>query len=381
MKSAIRTLLLPLILVVAAGSLASCDWRGKTVRLGASACLTGPEATLGQSSRNGYLLAVEEWNARGGVLHKPVKLIVADDKADPGEGATIFTKFIERDQVAGILGPTLSKVALAGAPIAQAAGVPMLTPTSTNPKVTAVGDCIFRACFTDAQQGGVGGAFAFDDLKARRAACLFDLGNDYAVGLAEAFRAAFQQRGGMMVGFEAHGTGVMDFKAQLTKILAGKPDLLYVSDYYNDVALIARQARELGFRGTFLGGDGWDSPELLRLGGAALEGACYTTHCSKDDPDPAVRAFVQQYQAKYKADPDSLAILAYDGCNLLLDAIQRAGTAERPAIKAALVRANLRAVSGQIHFDAHRNPLKAIAILELRGGRPALRAKVTPPAA
>jgi branched-chain amino acid transport system substrate-binding protein len=381
MKPFLRTLLLPLVLAASAGALASCDWRGKTIRIGASSCLSGPEATYGQSCRNGYLLAVEEWNARGGALHKPVKLILADDKADPGEGATILTKFIERDQVSGILGPTLSKVALAAAPIAQAAGVPMLTPTCTSAKVTAVGDCIFRACYTDAQQGAVGGAFAFEQLKASRAACLFDLGNDSTVGLAEAFRQAFQERGGLMVGFEGHAAGILDFKAQLTRILAEKPELLYLPDYYSDVALIARQARELGYKGTFLGADGWDSPELARLAGPALEGGCFTAHCSKDDPDPVVRAFIQQYRAKYRTDPDSLAILAYDGCNLLLDAIQRAGTQERSAIKAALVRTDLRAVSGRIRFDGHRNPLKTIYVLELRGGRQVQRMKVPSPGA
>jgi len=225
-----------------------CD-KNKEVVIGGVAPLTGEAATFGVSTKNGYDLAVAEWNAKGGVLGKQVKLVFADDKGDPAEGATVYTKLIEQDKACAIVGTVMSKVSLAGAPICQAAKVPMIATASTNPKVTGVGNFVFRACFIDPFQGTVGAKFAFDDLKAKKAACLFDVGNDYTKGLSEFFKTKFTALGGEVVGFEGHATGTSDFKAQLTKVLAAKPDVLYVSDYYSDVAIIAKQARELGFKG------------------------------------------------------------------------------------------------------------------------------------
>ena len=217
-----------------------CD-KNKEVVIGGVAPLTGEAATFGVSTKNGYDLAVAEWNAKGGVLGKQVKLVFADDKGDPAEGATVYTKLIEQDKACAIVGTVMSKVSLAGAPICQAAKIPMIATASTNPKVTGVGNFVFRACFIDPFQGTVGAKFAFDDLKAKKAACLFDVGNDYTKGLSEFFKTKFTALGGEIVGFEGHATGTSDFKAQLTKVLAAKPDVLYVSDYYSDVAIIANE--------------------------------------------------------------------------------------------------------------------------------------------
>ena len=197
----------------------------------------------------------------------------------------------------------MSKCSLAGAPICQNAKIPMIATSSTNPKVTQVGDYIFRACFIDPFQGTVGAKFAFDDLKAKKAACMFDVGNDYTKGLSEFFKAKFTALGGEVVGYEGHATGTTDFKAQLTKILAAKPDVLYVSDYYNDVALIAKQARELGFKGPLLGGDGWDSPKLVEVGGRRWKAASSPTTTPRTTPRPMVQNFVKSYKAKYSDDP------------------------------------------------------------------------------
>lgn len=354
-----------------------CD-KNKEVIIGGVAPLTGEAATFGVSTKNGYDLAVAEWNAKGGVLGKQVKLVFADDKGDPAEGATVFTKLIEQDKACAILGTVMSKVSLAGAPICQAAKIPMIATASTNPKVTGVGNFVFRACFIDPFQGTVGAKFAFDDLKAKKAACLFDVGNDYTKGLSEFFKTKFTALGGEVVGFEGHATGTSDFKAQLTKVLAAKPDVLYISDYYSDVAIMAKQARELGFKGPMIGGDGWDSPKLVEIAGPAVEGCFFTNHYAKEDKAPIVQEFVKKYTDKYKAAPDALAALAYDAANIMLDAINRAGSTDGAAIQGALVKTDLKVVTGQVKFDAERNPVKSAVIIELKGGQQVYKTTVAP---
>jgi branched-chain amino acid transport system substrate-binding protein len=354
-----------------------CD-KNKEVVIGGVAPLTGEAATFGTSTKQGYDLAVAEWNAKGGVLGKQVKLVFADDKGDPAEGATVFTKLIEQDKACAILGTVMSKVSLAGAPICQAAKIPMIATASTNPKVTDVGNFIFRACFIDPFQGTVGAKFAFDDLKAKKAACLFDVGNDYTKGLSEFFKAKFTALGGEVVGFEGHATGTSDFKAQLTKVLAAKPDVLYISDYYSDVAIMAKQARELGFKGPMIGGDGWDSPKLVEIAGPAVEGCFFTNHYAKEDKAPIVQEFVKKYTDKYKAAPDALAALAYDAANIMLDAINRAGSTDGTAIQSALTKTDLRVVTGQVKFDEKRNPVKSAVIIEIKGGQQVYKTTVAP---
>ena len=366
------------VAIIIAGTFVSCDKSSKTFNLGGVAPATGEAATFGIASHNGIDLAVAEWNAKGGVLGKQIKLSFADDKGDPAEGATVFTKLIEQDKSVAIVGTVMSKVSLAGAPICQNAKIPMIATSSTNPKVTEVGDYIFRACFIDPFQGTVGAKFAFDELKAKKAACLFDVGNDYTKGLSEFFKAKFTALGGELVGYEGHATGTTDFKAQLTKILAGKPDVLYVSDYYNDVALIAKQARELGFKGPLVGGDGWDSPKLCEVGGPALEGCFFTNHYAADDTRPIIQDFVKKYKEKYNASPDALACLAYDATYLVLNAVQKAGVAEGPAIRDALKATDMAVVSGQVKFDENRNPVKSAVVIEIKGGKFVYRASVNP---
>ena len=282
------------------------------------------------------------------------------------------------DKVSAVVGTVMSKCSLAGAPICQSAKVPMISPTSTNPKVTLVGDYIFRACFIDPFQGTVGAKFSIEELKAKKAACLFDVGNDYTKGLAEFFKAKFTAMGGEVTGFEGHATGTTDFKAQLTKILATKPEVLYVSDYYNDVALIAKQARELGFKGPLVGGDGWDSPKLCEVGGAAVEGCFFTNHYAADDTRPIIQEFVKKYKDKYNANPDALACLAYDATYLVLDAVKRAGKVDGPAIKDALKATDMAVVSGQVKFDGDRNPIKSAVVIEIKGGKFVYRSTVNP---
>ncbi|MCX7774752.1 MAG: ABC transporter substrate-binding protein [Spirochaetaceae bacterium] len=349
------------------------------IKIGGIGPVTGEAATFGISTKNGMMMAVEEWNAKGGVFGgRKVKLIFEDDKGDPAEGATVYTKLIQQDGVVAIVGTVMSKVTLAGAPICQANGIPMISPTSTNEKVTLVGDYIFRACFIDPFQGTVGANFAYNDLKARAAAAIFDLGNDYTKGLAENFKKQFEKLGGKVVAFEGHPSGATDFKAQLTKILQAKPDVIYIPDYYNDVGLIAKQVRELGFKGPLVGGDGWDSPDLVKIGGTAVENGFFTNHYSSEDTRPIVQDFVKKYKAKYGAEPDALAALAYDAMYIMLDAIRRAGTTKGSAIRDALKTTDLNVVSGRVKFDENRNPIKSAVIIEIKNGKPVYRTTVNP---
>ncbi|MEN6364013.1 MAG: ABC transporter substrate-binding protein [Rectinema sp.] len=359
--------------------MASCGGgKAAEIKIGAVSPLTGEAATFGLSTKNGMELAVEEWNAAGGLLGKQIKLIVEDDKGDPAEGAAVFSKLIEQDKVVAIVGGITSRVALAGAPIAQAAKVPMMTPTATNEKVTQIGDYIYRSCFIDPFQGTVAARFAFDDLGVRNAAVIFDLGNDYAKGLSETFSASLQSLGGQIVASEGYASGVTDFRAQLTKIVQSKPDCLYIPAYYNDVGLIAKQVRELGYTGPLVGSDGWDSSELVKIAGDSVDGGYFTNHYSKDDTRPEVQAIVQKYTAKFGAAPDALAVLAYDGMNIMLDAIKRAGKTNNEAIRDALKATDLAAVGGQITFDEFRNPVKSVVIIEMKGGEQVYKTTINP---
>jgi branched-chain amino acid transport system substrate-binding protein len=350
----------------------------QAIRLGAVAPLSGEAERFGLSTWNGYAMAVAEWNAKGGVLGRQIILTVADDFGDPAEGARAFEKLISQDKVVAIVGPVMSKVALAGAPLCQAAHIPLLCPTCTHPRVTQTGDYIFRACFIDPVQGRFGAHFIFKNLKAKRAACLFDPGNDYTRGLAEAFRTTFTTLGGKVVGFEGHPTGATDFSVQLKRVLAFHPGVLYVPDYYNDAALIALQARELGFKGPLVGGDGWDSPQLIEVGGRAVEGCFLTNHYCEADPSPIVQTFVASYQTVYGSTPDALAALAYDSANLMLDAIRRAGSTQGEAIKSALQQTNFITVTGRVQFDRNRNPVKPGVVMAIVDGRQVFRTSINP---
>jgi len=376
-----RKILVVLLLVVA---LVSTTFTGcktaapSTIKIGGIGPVTGEASTFGVSIRNGYEMMIEEWNAKGGVLGKKIELVFADDKGDPTEGATAAQKLINEDKVVAIAGTVMSKVSLAIAPICQNAGIPMVSPTSTNPKVTQVGDYIFRACFIDPFQGTVGAVFAYNNLNARKAGVLFDNSNDYTKGLAEFFRDKFTQLGGTIVAFEGHPAGTTDFTPFLTNILKGKPDVIYCSDYYNDDGLMAKQARALGYTGPFLGGDGWDSPDLVKIGGDAVNNSYFTNHFSKDDQRPEVQDFVKKYTAKYGQAPDALAALGYDAMGLILQAIQNAGSTDGAKIRDALKNIEYHGVSGVIKFDENRNPVKSAVIIKIENGKQVYVTTVNP---
>lgn len=351
-------------------ALSACKKNENVLTLGEFASLTGTTATFGQSMNDGVQLALEEVNKTGGLLGKQVEVIVEDDQSKPEEARTAVLKLIKQNQVKALIGEVASSRSLAAAPEAQKGKIPMISPASTNPKVTEVGDYIFRACFVDTFQGSSMARFAFNDLGLRKVAILYDIKNDYSVGLMEFFEKTFKELGGEIVAKQSYSEGDIEFRAQLTDIKSAAPQAIYVPGYYTEVGLIARQARDLGLNVPLMGGDGWDSPKTLEIGGAAVEGSYFSNHYSADDPSPVVQDFIKKYQAKFGKVPDAMAVLGYDAANILFDAIKRAGSDEGPKIRDALAATkDFQGVTGSITMDAQRNAKKKIVILKIEGGK------------
>ncbi len=352
---------------------------GDTILIGEVGSLTGSEATFGISTRNAIELALKEVNAAGGVKGKKVEVRVYDDQSKPEEAANAATRLINQDKVLLILGEVASTNSLAMARKAQPAEVPMISNASTNPKVTEVGDYIFRVCFIDPFQGYVMAKFARDNLKLNKVAILRDLGADYSQGLADVFERKFTEMGGKIVGQETYTKGNTDFRSQLTAIKRLQPEGIYVPGYYNDVGLIARQASELGINAKLMGGDGWDSEKLFELGGAAVEGSYFSNHYSPDDPNPRIQKFIADYKAAYGAVPDALAALGYDAAMVAVDAMKRAPSLDRTAIRDAIAATkNFPGVTGTITLDEKRNATKPAVVLEVGKGKTKYVATIAP---
>jgi len=335
--------------------------------------LSGPVPTFGVSGKEGALMAVEEWNAKGGVLGMKIVPVVEDSQCTPDPAVNAANKVIDQDKVHYIVGETCSKATIPVTEIANAKGVVLISPTSTNSAVTVgtdgkVKDYIFRACFIDPFQGKVGAKFALENLKAKNAFLMVDQSNDYVVGLAAAFKETFTAGGGKIVGEESYTAKDTDFSAILAKVAEAKPDVIYLPDYYNIVNLAAKQAKEKGITAPFMGGDGWDSADLDL---AAADGGYFTNHYSPDSTDPAVVNFVKNYGEKYKDDkgqpkkPDALAALGYDATNILLQSIVNAGADDAAKVKDAMAKGSFSGVSGKVTFDASHNPIKSATILKV----------------
>jgi branched-chain amino acid transport system substrate-binding protein len=343
--------------------------------------MTGTEATFGTSSDRGIQLAVGETNAAGGIKGRQVQIIALDDEGKPEEAATAATRLIASEHVVALLGEVASTRSLFMAPKAQGAKVPMVSPSSTNPKVTQVGDYIFRACFIDPFQGYVMARFVHDNLKLSKAGILKDVRNDYSVGLAQNFTESFTRLGGQIVATESYSSGDVDFKAQLTNIKNAHPEVLYVPGYYTDVGLIARQAREAGITAPMAGGDGWDSEKLYEIGGAALEGSYFSNHYSVDDPSQRIQDFVAKFKKAYGGQsPDSLAAQAYDAAGMLFDAMKRATGLNGPSIRDALAQTKAyKGVTGDITMDSNRNASKPAVVLKVgKGGKYEFSGRIVP---
>lgn len=356
----------PLAAVLAlAGPAAAQD----AIRIGEVASLTGKDAAFGQSAHEGTLLAVEQLNAAGGLLGRPLELVTEDNQCKQGESATAARKLISRDKVVALLGEVASSRSLEMAPLAQAARIPMISPASTNPKVTAIGSYIFRVCFIDPFQGEVMATFARRRLGLGRAALLVDATAPYSVGLAEYFARTFTALGGVVVASQKYSGVDTDFRAQLTAIRAAKPDALFLPGYYVAAGLVARQARDLGLGATLLGGDGFEAPQLLQIGGDALNGAYYSTHFSAESTDPVSRSFVAAFTARYRTAPNGLAALTYDAVRLVADAVARAGSTDRSAVRDALAATRrFPGATGATSINPGRDADKGAAIIAVRGG-------------
>jgi branched-chain amino acid transport system substrate-binding protein len=342
--------------------------------------LTGAEATFGQSTHNAIMLAVDQVNAAGGVNGRKIRVITEDDQSKPDEAANAVTKLISQNNVIAVLGEVASSNSLAAAPICQSNKVPMITPSSTNPTVTEKGDYIFRMCFLDSYQGASMANYVVKDLGMKKAAILIDVKSDYSTGLAGFFEQAFIAAGGKVVAKQSYAKGDSDFRSQLTTIKAASPEVIFVPGYYNDIGQIAIQARDLGMQMPLAGGDGWESPKLIEIGGKALEGCFYSNHYFAGDPAPAVRDFVQKYKERYSATPDALAALAYDAANILADSIKRAGKTDGAALRDAIgATKGFTGVTGTINLGPDRNPVgKKLVIVEIRNGQLALKSSVDP---
>jgi branched-chain amino acid transport system substrate-binding protein len=358
-------------LLAAAVVLPSCRRSsGDEILIGEYGSLTGTTATFGQSTDHAIQMAFDEINAAGGLLGKKVRVIVEDDQSKPEEAATAVTKLINQNHVVAMLGEVSSSRSLAAAPICQANKVPMISPSSTNPRVTQVGDYIFRVCFIDPFQAEVGARIAFETLKLRKVAILSDVRNDYSVGLQTFFRQHFKGLGGEIVAEQSYSEGDSDFRAQLTQIKSASPEAIYVPGYYTEVATIARQARELGITVPLIGGDGWDSPRLWEIGGEALNGCYFSNHYSVDDPSPAVQKFVADYRKRFNQTPDALAALGYDAARILADAMTRAGATSGDKVRDALsATKDFQGVTGKITINSERNAVKPAVVLKIENGK------------
>src|SRR5688572_24803912 len=327
--------------------------------------LTGDGASFGQSSREGAELAVDELNAAGGVLGRQIRLLVEDDQSKPEEASNAVTKLITQDNVVAVIGEVASRRTLAAAPIAQRYQIPMITPASTNEKVTEVGDYVFRVCFIDPFQGEVLAKFAYNDLKARKVAILRDQAQDYSVGLTDSVAQHFNKLGGQVLPPVSYSSGDADFKAALTRIRSEKPDVLFATGYYSEAAIITRQARELGMTMPILGGDGWVG-DALQNGREALKNTFISNHYSGENPDPNVQNFRKAYRAKFNREPDSIAALGYDAAKVLADSINRAGTTDGPKLRDAVAAADVAGVTGQLKMNPSRDVVKPAVIEEIQ---------------
>jgi len=360
-----------LLTLAAAAGLAAPAGAQDTVKIGEYASLTGKEAAFGRSSHEGTVMAVDEANAAGGVLGQQIELITEDDQSKPGEESTAVKKLIARDKVVGVLGEVASSRSLEAAPICQAYRKPMISPSSTNPKVTQIGNYIFRVCFIDPFQGTVMAKFARDTLKLHRVAMLTSVSSAYSVGLAKYFKERFVADGGEVVIEQKFTEGSKDFAAQLTAIKAANVEGIFVPAYYTEAALIARQARELEMTMPLFGGDGWEAPELITIGGKAVEGCYYSTHYSPQVDSPVVKSFVARFGARYHGEvPDAMAALGYDSARVMIDAIRRAHSTDGAAIRDAIAATkNYEGVTGTTTIDAERNATKDAVIIAVRDGK------------
>lgn len=352
--------------ILALSMLLSACGGSDTIKIGMIMPITGQVATYGVQSVNAAKMFAEELNAAGGINGKKVELVIEDDEATPAKTTNAFKKLVSSDKVVALVGALTSKCSLAITNEAQQKKIVMISPSSTNDTVTDAGNFVFRACYNDSFQGQVVAQFAFETLQGKTAAILFDNANDYSKGLTTNFKEKFLALGGTIVSEESYATGDTDFNAQLTKIAATSPDVLFLPDYYSTVSVISKQVRALGITVPMLGADGWD--EITNNAGDEVIDCYYSNHYAPDADDPEVKKFVASYEAKYDGvTPNALAALAYDSMNILTDAIAKAGT-DPDKLQAAMMETNKKFVTGNVKFNDKRNPVKSAVMLKVVKG-------------
>lgn len=386
-KTGRKFAILAAVLVAAAALVAGCGGGASNdIKIGVVYELTGGTATFGEAASNGAKLAFKEINAKGGVLGKQITAVIADNKSEPAESTNAMSKVITQDKVVAVTGFTTSSNAIAGSAVAEASKIPFVGAAPTNPKVTVdeksgkVKDYTFRVCFIDPFQGTVGANFALSTLKLKKVAVLIDNSSDYSKGLAQFFKDAFTKGGGQIIAEEAYLQKDQDFKTILTKIKALNPEMIYVPGYYEEVGKIIKQARELGITVPFVGGDGWDSPKLAEIAGAAsLNGTYFTNHYSVEDTSAKSKAFVEAYKKEYNRMPDAMAVLGYDAAYVLVDAIKRAGSTDSAKIREALAGTkDFEGVTGKLTLNSTHDAVKSAVIIEFKDGKQMYKSTVNP---
>lgn len=340
------------------------------IPVGVYAALTGGEAAFGTATVNGVKIAADEINAAGGVLGRRIRLVIEDDQGRAEEAASVVTKLIAASNVEALIGENSSSQSLAAAPIAQTSGVPMVSPSSTNPKVTEKGEYIFRVCFTDPLQGKALAAFVRNELKLDTAAILIDKKTDYSVGLGGVFRKEFEGAGGKIVAEQSYSGGDTEFRPQLTTIRAASPQALFIPGFYTEVGQIAIQARDLGLTIPLVGGDGWDSATVIEIGGKAIEGSYFSDHYFVGDTRPVVQKFVAEYRKRHGKNPEANAALGYDALYIWANAAKRANALDRKAVRDQIAATkDYEGVAGTITMGPDRNPIKPVAMIKIENGQ------------
>lgn len=373
MKQALSVLFLSFLL------LTGCTKNQNEIVIGEYDSLTGSDATFGLSTNKGVRLAIDETNAAGGVKGKKIKLITLDDQGKNEEAAAAVTRLITQNQVIAILGGVASGRTKAAAPIAQNHKIPFISPASTNPDITKIGDHIFRICFIDPFQGLVMSKFARENLQVKKVAVLRDVKNDYSVGLADAFIQDFKKRGGEIILDVSYQAGDIDFKAQLTQIRSKNPEAIYIPGYYTEVGLIAQQARQLGLKVPLMGGDGWDSDKLSEIGKEAINGNYYSNHYTTESTEPQVTEFIKKFKEKYNETPDALAALGYDAAKILMAALEKSPDLSAQAIRDQIAKtADFKGATGNITLNENRDAVKSAAIIQVDGIKRKYVTTITP---
>lgn len=369
-----RHLLLSSLLTLGVG-LSSCTKNADTpssstgdILVGQYGSMTGSEATFGISTDKGVRLAIDEVNAKGGIKGRKIKLITLDNQGKSDESRQVVTRLIAQDKVVAVIGEVASGRSIAAAPVAQQYKIPMISPSSTNPDVTKIGNYIFRVCFIDPFQGYVMAKFMTADLALKKAAILRDVKSDYSMGLADAFTTELKKMGGEVVADVTYQAGDVDFKSQLTSIKSKNPDAIFIPGYYTDVGLIAQQARQSGIKAVFLGGDGWDSSKLSEIGKEAVNGSYFSNHYTTESTLPEVQEFIKKYKSVYNEVPDGLAAMGYDAALILIEAMQKAPEISPKAIRDELAKIkDFQAVTGKITINEERNAVKSAVVVQVNG--------------